>query len=871
MTADHPDRDRLTSAESGSSGPISALRGEVFAARIHERMLGEAPKVQVGRFRLERELGSGGMGTVYEGWDTELQRQVALKFLRRVGGDEAAELRLFREAQGLAQLSHPNVVPVYDVGRHEGRVWVAMEYVPGQTLRAWAKAQPRTRTEILTRWVEAGRGLAAVHDAGLVHRDIKPDNVLLGDDGRVRLVDFGLVTAANEVTTDGGQTVSRVEREWAPITEHDGFLGTPAYAAPEQRGGEVDARADQYALCVCLWEALCGSRPRQTFDEGLVPLPEGARLSGRLHRALSRGLSLEPHDRFASVGELLDEVMPRSRRRWPESLVALGLAALGGMALSSRFTESPAAEVDPCVAVAAPLDEAWSSGTREVVAEALGALGSPATVQVLDAWAAGWRDAAQTSCEDVHVRQSLSAQSLDRRGVCLGRRLAGFEAVTQSLLGGDLEGRGQLVAALGRLEDPASCLAADVIDSEIAAVPEASVEVVAELRRALVRLELTRGRSVAERIATAEHILQRSHTLGWRPLVGEAALVLGRLHIVAGDGTRARARLGEALDISEAARDVQLQAYAWSALNQVERLVELDIDRAQWAQQRHAALLGEVEPSVRQRARLLSDRGQTLELAGDVEAAEASLREALALLEAEGAATAWDQASVLHRLGNILAHGGRPEQGRALLERARDLELGPSGVATKPGQFSPQTLDRRFDEGLAMIGSGDYDDAVQHLGQVLRDAQLEYGPRSEMVARAHVALVAAYDYLDRADDVARHAELADQISLEAVGPTHPIRTDVLSAVGVAATYQERTADAVHAFERALVIVQRLKPADSLEVALAEHNLASAAIDAGEQARANVLLDHAIPILTKTFGDEHELVVDAKQLRAGTQR
>ena len=166
--------------------------------RIRAKLFGgEEPLGTVDRFKLEGVLGTGGMGTVYEGWDEKLQRRVALKFLRGTVDSPSGEKRFFREAQGLARISHPNVVPVYDVGRWEGRVWIAMEHVPGQTLGEWVAEAPRTRAEIVDRWTAAGRGLAAIHDAGMVHRDIKPNNILLGDDGRVRIIDFGLVKAAD--------------------------------------------------------------------------------------------------------------------------------------------------------------------------------------------------------------------------------------------------------------------------------------------------------------------------------------------------------------------------------------------------------------------------------------------------------------------------------------------------------------------------------------------------------------------------------------------------------------------------------------------------------------------------------------------------
>ena len=316
--------------------------------RLRQRLLGEpAEPTRVGRFTLERELGSGGMGTVWIAYDDKLGRKVALKFLHEGGADDRGEQRMVREAKGLARLSHPNVVPVYDVGRHEGRVWLAMEYVPGRTLRSWVREDGPARSDILDAWVAAGRGLAAIHRAGLIHRDIKPDNVLIGDDGRVRIVDFGLVRAAGsaeEMPKRTGRTAATrpepalrfgdeemaTEGGYAPgrTTQTGELLGTPAYMAPEQFLAEVaDSRTDQFNYCASLYEALYGERPYtgETFPRlyanvtagELRDPPPGAATSRWIYAALVRGLSREPDDRFPSMDDLLEALSddPGARRR----------------------------------------------------------------------------------------------------------------------------------------------------------------------------------------------------------------------------------------------------------------------------------------------------------------------------------------------------------------------------------------------------------------------------------------------------------------------------------------------------------------------------------------------------------------------------
>src|SRR5689334_22389744 len=225
-----------------------------------------------GRFKITRVLGEGGMGTVYVARDMSLGREVAIK-VHRSGG----ALRLRREAVAMARLAHPNVVTVFEVGELAGRPFVVMEYVTGTTLRAWLAAEPRSVREILGAVIAAGEGLAAAHDAGLVHRDFKPENVLIGVDGRARVGDFGLARGSKSgenAASPQPQTLA------ADLTRDGAIVGTPAYMAPEQaRGADVDARADQYAFCVVAWESLAGARPR----EGKLP--------ARIRRVLERGLA----------------------------------------------------------------------------------------------------------------------------------------------------------------------------------------------------------------------------------------------------------------------------------------------------------------------------------------------------------------------------------------------------------------------------------------------------------------------------------------------------------------------------------------------------------------------------------------------------
>ncbi len=273
---------------------------------------------RIGRFNVLHKLGEGGMGVVYAAHDQDLDRHVAIKLLRTTDGDLGpARARLLREARAMAKLSHPNVITIYDVGTVDDRIFIAMELVKGTTLRRWLAAKPRTWRGVVERFSEAGRGLAAAHGAGLIHRDFKPDNVLVGDDGRVRVVDFGLARRVDLEDTEPTPPSPDLAVETTDrLTLTGAVMGTPAYMAPEQwRGLTVDHRTDQFAFAVALWEALFGVRP---FGSGTVHVivthvlageiaspPEDRPVPTWLRRVLERALSTEPDDRFWSMDELL--------------------------------------------------------------------------------------------------------------------------------------------------------------------------------------------------------------------------------------------------------------------------------------------------------------------------------------------------------------------------------------------------------------------------------------------------------------------------------------------------------------------------------------------------------------------------------------
>jgi WD40 repeat protein/serine/threonine protein kinase len=302
-----------------------------------------AEGARIGRFLILRKLGEGGMGVVFVGYDGELDRRVALKLLRARHDDGRAITRLVREAQGLARLSHPNVVQIYEVGQHEGAMFLAMELIIGHTLGDWLAAEPRSWVEILDVLLQAGHGLAAAHTAKLIHRDFKPDNMMVAEDERVRVLDFGLVRGETERESEALVAAATGAPLDHMLTIAGSLLGTPAYMAPEQIAGHIaDALSDQFSFCVAAFESLYGERPfagrtlgeiAQAIASGRVrPVPRDRKVPRRVHEAIVRGLAADPKRRWPDMDGLLAELEASLALRRGWMWAGAGLASVAALA-----------------------------------------------------------------------------------------------------------------------------------------------------------------------------------------------------------------------------------------------------------------------------------------------------------------------------------------------------------------------------------------------------------------------------------------------------------------------------------------------------------------------------------------------------------
>ncbi len=431
-----PDLDITADAGSQESGPAS---GDERAVAYAQTVAGDTPakgavtdevpvNETLGRYEIIRVLGRGGMGVVYAARDPDLDRTVAIKVLKdgEAGKTEGARARLLREARAMARLNHPNVITVHEVGTAGETDFVAMELIEGGTLTSWRAEASRGWREIVKLFLGAGAGLAAAHRAGLIHRDFKPDNVLVDASGRVVVTDFGLARpprpepeAASLEDTAAPDDSQNSSLE--ALTQAGAIAGTPAYMAPEQYAGrEADERTDQFAFCVALYESLYGKRPfrgdtldtlREQVESGAVEVPLG-RASGvpsRVRRALLRGLSPKRSDRHPSLEALLGELKKALARRRRQAITLGAAAALGAGAFAMLLGDGSheSSMCDP----SAHLAGVWDGETEEALSAALARDPSAdLAIATFTSYATEWGESYESVCRGAYEREDIAEE-----------------------------------------------------------------------------------------------------------------------------------------------------------------------------------------------------------------------------------------------------------------------------------------------------------------------------------------------------------------------------------------------------------------------------------------------------------------------------
>ncbi|HET6585193.1 MAG TPA: tetratricopeptide repeat protein [Nannocystaceae bacterium] len=853
----------------------------------------------VGRYRVLECVGRGGMGVVYGAYDPELDRRVALKLLRgRAARDGQRNARLQREAQAMARLSHPNVITVHDVGTHvpdeSGHpvVYVAMEFVEGTTLGRWARAKPRSWAELRSVCIAAGRGLEAAHAAGLVHRDFKPDNVLVGDDGRVRVTDFGLARFADTTLSDEDIGPSTRIAAVTLATRTGAMLGTPAYMAPEQYGGgRVGPASDQFSYCVTLFEAVYGVRPFEgrTFAElaanveagKIRSVSGGCVIRSSIHAALLRGLAVDPARRFANMTELLaalDDGRRRTLRR--VSFVALPL----GVALAAWAIVSPS----PSRAIAfcrdgEELDVAWSGEQRQAVHSALVGTAVPyaaatadAVSERLDGWVDRWSAQRREICARPDAVVGEPTVDTVRRVQCLRRGRAAFAASIDVLATADTAAVRRALATTESLDAPELCPDADLGERPEPAPQYA--DAVAIVRERLARVETllwaAKFDEAEQELATAR---EEADAIGFAPLAAEVTLFEGRAMLRRGDieaGTHkvdaAAWAAMEAGDRSGAVRAFSALVYAhgvqrvaieparvaaraaWSELNALggdtwlegnlwlnEGAAELtanNFERARTAFQ-EALATGAFESRPMSHADLLINLASVSAELHEFDEAIATIQRARALYEAEAGPHHPAVASVLYNLGGTYYRKADYALAVEYIERASAIELETLGPRHPTHGNTLGSL------GVALVAAGRYEEAVPPLREAVAILEANGDPLDATLSLQRVNLASALFELGRLDEAERSATRGHDDLITRLGPDHVEVATALSLLAAIARARGDLATAEAHARETVAIRTALYPATHSDLLYAQVDLAEVLAERGRRDEALELLDH----------------------------
>jgi len=846
-------------------------------AEVESALFDRAPRpVTLSRYVLLDPLGAGGSGLVLRAYDPQLDRKIAVKLLqaprRAAEIDTDGRLRLLREAQSLARLSHPNVIAVHDVGTYSEDdlgglltssdvpprgVFMVMELVDGPTLREWM-VTPRTWREALAVMIPAAEGLIAAHGQELVHRDFKPANVLVGSDGRVRVLDFGLARP----TGDSGSAplVAPVEDQRAPerITRTGVVMGTPLYMAPEQHvGTRADEQSDQFSFCACLYEIVYRTRPYQ--GEGLSGLYEAKREGPRppsatrgiprgLRAAIARGLSPDPKDRFGSMADLRDELeRVRSQRRRIATV-----SAVAGFGLLAVVTVQLSASDDACRAHEQQLDDVWDEPRKArlrasfVASDATSADESwELTAALVDEYAGQWTQRRHEACRNAVTGQS-TPDTMEATVQCLDRRLSGLRETLDVLSAGDADTVRNAPAAIAQLIPLSTC---DNLDAEPhdALPPDGPRR--EQVREVAQRVDRARALQAAARFddaigeldsaietaIEAEHApsevrarLERANMLQKNGTLDDAASETQRALLVA-ERSGDRAAVDEVL-VWRVALDGYLRAQHDAGDRLVEQLearfahqaptpkvamsFESSVALLRNAQGRLDEALVRVRAALELRAQMrptqlanaLNLEANILLSQGDLEGARAGHERALARRKALFGQTHGTTAESISNLALVDQLSGDLEAAVEGLELALSIQRKVWG----PGHVNLASTFNNL--GVTWGKRGDIDKALDYFEQAHELFVKKHGNNHVITARSHANLGAMLNNLGRYDEALERAELAFA-SLEQVDPAHIVYSEARFVRGLAKLGLGRDEDGRRDVKEARAIYERQEVRD----------------------------------------------------------
>lgn len=800
------------------------IEAKLSLADLRRRFTGATVEpLTLGRWEIERLLGRGGMGSVYLARNTKLDRKVALKVLGAFPDAQRSTMneRLRREALALAQIHHPNVVQVHDVDDidESGRTVIEMEYVEGATLRQWQQ-RPQPWRRVVEVYAQAGDGLAAIHAAELLHRDIKPDNLLLTAKGLVKIVDFGLAIAPQPSISEPSDPRPRSSsRLGARLTRASSMVGTPQYMAPERFGhGELTAASDQFSLAAALYEALYATLPfavegadeaerveryvAATREGRLTIVEPPPTLPRWLIRALERALSFDPHARHRSVAALVAELRRglRRQRRWllggTFTLASVALTTLGW-----NIRQPPCASLERELAADSTTDPLGPLRARVQEADAPHL---DRGLVALDDTRSRQRQQSSESrlavCE-ARSRHESSPATLDRREACLDEVRDETDARLRDLVASTDDLAGRTVEAIKWLERVNTCEGTQLEHWTPLANDPRGTELKAQLLHAR-SAEHAGDYADAER--SARETVEGSSLDTYPRLHAEALFGLG--HILDSDG-----RGREAFEVLDRARNAALasdydQLFCETVAHQakIAALIALDPETSTRDLGLATACVERTDPSsILIRADMLEAQGLLSVAAGAPEQAVHWHQLALELRRSQLGPESYEVGNSLHNLANALSRAERPEVAIVRMQEAlriRELNLGPT---------HPKVARVLFDLGRLQRDRHATAEARRALERARAIYARAHGGNVPQRANVHLLL----GLLDRDEGewttATAHFTRARQLqdTPPSLGPHHPRRAQLLRAQGGLRAVQKDFEGGLEAFAQATLILR----------------------------------------------------------------
>ena len=872
---------QATLATDGAFSPSGATLGN--SRNSPEQVLPQGAKL--GRYVVIDRVGAGGMGIVYAAYDPELDRKVALKVLRSAlkkhAGRNDQRARLIREAQAMAKLSHPNVITVHDVGTFEGQVFLAMEFIEGGTLGQWLSKKRRSWREILTVFRAAGEGLQSAHEGGLVHRDFKPDNVLMGTDGRVLVTDFGLArpAAGNTGRFDSvGSSPSGQALLQASLTQTGALVGTPAYMAPEQlRAKATDALTDQFSFCVTLYEALYGERPFQghTLVElvhnvtagNIRPVPRDAAVPRWLRRAVQRGLQIEAKDRYPSMHGLLVALRRDPWRQWRRwGTVAAPTVLLGFGILAYQQVEQSGGD-SYCNRVHEMLDGVWDKPRQQAIERAFVATSRPyaqdvfdTTKTTLDQYATAWSAMQTQACLDEVAAEQPRAVLALRMG-CLSRRLGSLEVITELLVTADSDTVAAAADAARGLPTLDVCTDLEALTERVEMIrsPEAREAATAVDRLAVRANVLLSAAKTRKAKALAESMIADSQASGYRRGEAQGLYTLGMAQLALNQRDQAETSFHRALSAALAAGHSEVMAKAsvglvWIAGSQGRNLDESE----RWAAHGLAALEQVTGTRPLTSAKLYHALGVARHKAGKLDGADDAFNLGLASLDHAGPEQDRGRAALLASKATVMLTRGRHEEALATFAMASEV------IRTAYGDRHPHMATILDNRGSALSQLGREDEALA-LQQAALDIRTDaFGDIHAMVGGSHQNISITLVKMGDLDGALQHANVSVEVmraalgeqSLEVVGALMQ-RAYVLDAL-------KRHEEAISVLDEALAISVATSSSDHPRTVSVRFQLGWALSRTEDLARAQDLLGAVLPELAAVHGEESTKFAEANR-------